>query len=180
MESIKLQPLNDMEKKLAEENHNLLYSFLHRHKYSIEEFYNICVFGYLKGIQVYSRRKDLQSKYQLAFICKRYMQVEIGNYFKTENAKKRKPTETIISLDAEYTETENLYNCTGGKFLEEEIMEKESVKEMMENLSEVQRKIMELKIDGYGNKEVYLLLEIPSSTFYKELNRIKATLEIWR
>lgn len=173
MESIKLQPLTNMEKKLAEENHNLVYSFLHRHGYSIEEFYNIVVFGYLKGIQVYCRRKDLQNKYQLAFICERYMQSEKGNYYRTENAKKRKPAETIISLDADYTETDSIYNCIGGKSVEDELLEVELLKETMENLSEIQREILKLKLEGYSNKEVHLSLEIPTSTYYKELDRIK-------
>ena len=44
MENNKLQPLNDVEKRMSEEHHGLVYSFLHRHGYSIEEFYNICIF----------------------------------------------------------------------------------------------------------------------------------------
>ena len=43
----------------------------------------------------------------------------------------------------------------------------------MENLSEVQRDILKLKLEGYSNKEVHLSLEIPTSTYYKELDRIK-------
>ena len=55
MKNNKLQPLSEIEKHLAEENHDLVYSFLHRHEYSIEEFYNIAIFGLLKGIQNYCR-----------------------------------------------------------------------------------------------------------------------------
>lgn len=46
---MKLEKLTETEKKFAEENHNLVYGFLHKNGYSIESFYNIVVFGYLKG-----------------------------------------------------------------------------------------------------------------------------------
>lgn len=177
MENIRLQPLTEIERRWAEEYHELVYSFLRGNGYSIEEFYNVAILGYLKAIQTYSRREDLRNKYQLATICGHYMRAEIKDHFREQNAQKRKPMETIISLDANYTETEDFYNLVGGKSVEDELMEAEQIAEMLENLSEVQRDIMKLKLEGYGNKEVYLLLEIPSSTFYKELNRIKLTLE---
>ena len=173
MDNIRLQPLNDVEKRMSEEHHGLVYSFLHRHGYSIEEFYNICIFGYLKAIQTYNRREDLRKKYQLAFICEQYMRAEVKDHFRVQNAQKRKPTETIISLDANYTETDNLYNLVGGKSVEDELMDSELLEELLENLSEVQRDILKLKLEGLSNKEVHLSLEIPTSTYYKELDRIK-------
>lgn len=177
MERYKLEKLTEVEKKLAEENHNLVYAFLHTYNYSIEMYYNIVIFGYLKGIQVYSRREDLRKKYDMPFICWQYMRAEIGNHFRTETMQKRKPMENIISLDADYATEENLYNCIGGKTLEEEALEEETVLELLEKLSEVQRKIAEMKMDGYGNKEIFLLLEMPESTFYKEMNRIKTVVK---
>lgn len=176
MENIKLQKLTEQERMEAEKNHSLVYSFLHRHKYSIEDFYNVVIFGYLKGIQVYFRREDLQEKFQLAFICEQYMRAEIGNHFKMENSQKRRPTETIISLDSDYAEDVNFYNCIGGKSSEAEVMEMLFVKELMDMLTESQRKIVELKVNGYNNSETCMLLEMPSSTFYKEMQRIKGIL----
>ena len=172
MENNKLQPLNNVEKRMSEEHHGLVYSFLHRHNYSIEEFYNIVIFGYLKGIQTHNRKEELHI-YPLAFICEQYMRAEITNHFRIQNAQKRKPTETIISLDADNTEAANLYNLVGGKSVEDELMESELLKELLENLSEVQCDILKLKLEGFSNKEVYLALEIPTSTYYKELDRIK-------
>lgn len=174
---MKLEKLTESEKKFAEENHNLVYGFLHRYKYSIEEYYNIVIFGYLKGVQVYHRRKDLQSKYDFPFIAWQYMRSEIGHHFESENTQKRKPLESIISLDTKHEEMENFYNIVGGKSAEGDVMEKMLIVDIMNNLSEVQRKITELKIRGYDNKEVYLLLKIPSSTYYKELQRMKSVID---
>ena len=173
-----LQPLTELERSQATENHNLIYSFLHRHGYDVENFYDVVIFGYLKGIQTYNRRKDLRNKYQLAFICERYMSAEIGNHFRAENAQKRKPTEKMISLDADYAESENFYNCTYGKIAdpESEIMGEVLMDQLLECLTESQREIVKRKIVGYDNKEILLLLEIKPSTYYKEARRIKSIL----
>lgn len=174
MEKHKLQPLTVTEKRMSEENHNLVYNFLHRYGYSIESYYNIAIFGYLKAVQIYNRRKDLQEKYDFPFIAWQYMRSEIGNNTRTENSQKRKPTEGIISLDVEYAEMENLYNAVGGKSAEDDVLEDELLNDIMENLSDLQRKIAQLKINGYSNKEVYVIVGMQPSTYYKEMKRIRA------
>ena len=172
----KLEPLTDFERKFATENHNLVYDFLHRHGYSLEIYYDVAIFGFLKAVQIYNRRKDLRNKYAFPFISQQYMRSEIGNHCRMGDAKKRKPSGTLVSLDAE---TENLYNCigvVGGKSPESEIMAMERMTEMLSSLSDTQRKIAELKVDGYSSKEIYSALEIKPSTYYVEVNRIKKVL----
>lgn len=173
-----IQALTVYEQMEVERNHDLVYSFLRRNGYSIEDYYNIAIWGYIKAVQVYHRRKDLRSKCNLEFVCNQYMRAEISNYRRVESAKKRKPAEIILSLDADYDNEENLYNYIGGKTLEAEYMEMEQLKEMLEKLSIIQRKIAELKMEGYCNREVFLMLEIKPSTYYKELQRIKKVLEV--
>ena len=139
----------------------------------------MAIFGFLKAVQIYNRREDLRNKYAFPFISQQYMMSEIGNHFRMENVKKRKPSETIVSLDAEYLETENLYNCIGvigGKSPESEILAMERVTELLNSLSDTQRKIAELKVDGYSSKEIYSALEMKSSTYYVEVQRIKKVL----
>lgn len=84
-----------------------------------------------------------------------------------------------MSLDADYAETQNLYNCTDGKSYEpeKEIMVAETLTELLENLTDIQRKITEMKLIGHTNKETYLILEIKPSTYYKELQRIRSAVE---
>lgn len=177
MEKIKLQPLSRQEQTFAENNHNLVYSFLYKHRYSIEEYYNVVIFGYLKAVQIYHRREDLRKKYDFPFICWQYMRSEIKDYHRGEDAKKRQPVEIIISLDAEYAESEDIYNCMGGKSVEDELMETAELLELLENFSEQQKDILKLKLDGYSNKDICALLEIQASSFYYQMNRIKAILE---
>lgn len=175
-----MEPLTDFERKFATENHNLVYDFLHRHGYSLEKYYDVAIFGFLKAVQIYNRREDLREKYAFSFISQQYMRAEIGNHRRTETAKKRKPSGTLISLDAEYAEMENLYNyigATGGKSPESEMMAMEQITEMLSSLSDTQRKIAVLKVDGYNNREIYSALEIKPSTYYVEIKRIKNVLK---
>lgn len=179
MGNYKLEPLTELERKFATENHNLVYDFLHRHGYSLENYYDVAIFGFLKAVQIYNRREDLRNKYSFPLISQQYMRSEIGNYCRTEDAKKRKPSGTLVSLDAEYEGTENLYNCIGvadGKSPESEIVAMERMTEMLNSLSDIQRKIAELKVDGYSSKEIYSALGMRPSTYYVEVNRIKKVL----
>ena len=179
LKNFKLKPLSNYERKFAEENHNLVYDFLHKHGYSLENYYDVEIFGFLKAVQIYNRREDLREKYSFPFISQQYIRSELGNHCRMEEAKKRKPSGSLVSLDAEYAETENLYNCigiVGGKSPESEIVAMEQMKEMLSSLSDTQRKIAELKIDGYSSKEIYSALEIKPSTYYVEVNRIKKVL----
>ncbi len=175
MKGHKLQPLRKSEKIYAEENHNLVYGFLHRYGYSIEEYYNVVIFGYLKAVQVYHRREDLQEKCDFAFISWQYMRAEIGNHFRMENSKKRKPEEKVSSLN--YSDMENMTCSVNGKSPEADVIENLLLETVLDNLKGIQREIVRLKISGYSNKEIYMLLGIPSSTYYKELQRIRIAVE---
>lgn len=176
MENYKLSPLTESEKAYATANHKLIYSFLRKFKYNMEDYYNIAVIGYLRAVQVYLRREDLRKQYSFQCISFQCMRSEIGNYIKAMNTQKRKPIEPLISLDAEYDDMESLYNCIGGKSLESEIMEAESMAELLENFSDIQKNIIILRMEGYDNKEICALLEIGATTFYKELRKIKNSL----
>lgn len=173
MERHKLQPLNDHEKKFAEENHGLVYSYLRRNGYSIEEYYDIVVFGYLKAVQLYHRKEDLK-KYSFAQVSWLSMKSEISNHFTIEKALKRKPAEAIVSLDAEYADGENLYNTVGGKSFVINILDDDFVERALNHLSDSQRKMTRLKMDGYNNKEVCVLMDITQTVYYSEMRRIKA------
>lgn len=179
LSNYKLKPLTDFERKFATENHNLVYDFLHKCGYNLEIYYDIAIFGFLKAVQIYNSREDLQDKFAFPFISQQYMRSAIRNHCRMENAKKRNPSGTLVSLDAEYAEMENLYNCisvVGAKSPESEIVAMERMAEMLDSLSDTQRKIAELKIDGYDSKEIYSVLEMKPSTYYLEVKRIKRIL----
>ena len=171
MEKNTSKPLTEQERKFAEENHNLIYGFLHTYGYSIEDFYNTAVFGYLRAVEVYHRKEKYKGNYNFSSVAYQYMRAEISNHLRMQNAKKRKPSEKNLSL-----ESENIQNKTSEKSPEQKLMEAETLTEILESMTELQRKITGMKMDGYENKEIFLILDMSQSTYYKELQRIKAAL----
>lgn len=176
MKNHTLSPLTETEKKFAEQNHGLVYDFLHKHGYSIEEYYNVAIFGYLKAVQIYHRRKDLQDKYAFPFIGQQYMRSEIKDYFRTQDTQKRKPVEVVVSIDADCPD-EAFYKSMGRKSAEADVLDKLLYDNVLKGLSESRRKIVLLKVNGYNDKEVYSIMGIPSSTYYKEMQRIRAVIK---
>ena len=87
-----MERMSDIERKFAEENHNLVYSFLHSNKYNIEDFYSIAVMGYLKAVQAYIKDGNIKGNYSFSCIAWLYMKSEIrlfqsGKQTETNNRK---------------------------------------------------------------------------------------------
>lgn len=177
MENMRLEKLTEVERQFAEKNHNLIYGFLHKRGYSVEEYYQIAVFGFLKAVEIYHRKPDIAEKYSFPYIAWQYMRAEIKDHIKMENSIKRKPAENIVSLDVEVEDMENLYNIVGGKSVELTMLENMSMNDLLDYLSDIQRKIALYKMDGFSNREICFILEMSSSTFYGEMKRIKSILE---
>lgn len=154
----RLKPFTEEEKMLAENNHDLVYQFLKSHNYSMEDYYNTVVFGYLKGIQKYCRYVGNNTENNLDGICWNCMRSEIKSHFKMETAKKRQPAEIIIKKIPS---------------AEEEVLVTEILKSVMENLTVRQQNIIALKLLGYSNAEICLMMEISKSSFYRELENIR-------
>lgn len=173
MKNHTLSQLTEQEKRFAEQNHGLVYDFLYKRGYSIEEYYNVVIPGYLKAVQIYHRKVDLRNKYAFPFISQQYMRAEIKDYFRTQEAQKRKPVEVVISIDVDCPD-EAFYKSTGRKSAEADVLEKMLFDTVLKGLSENRRKIVLLKVNGYNDKEVYSMMGIPSSTYYKEMQRIRA------
>ena len=154
----RLKPFTEEEKRLAENNHDLVYQFLKAHNYSMEDYYNIVVFGYLKGIQKYCRYVGNSAGNNLDGICWNCMRSEMKSHFKMETAKKRQPAEMTIKKIPS---------------AEEEVLVTEILKSVMENLTIRQQNIITLKLLGYSNAEICLMMEMSKSSYYRELDYIR-------
>lgn len=160
----RLKTFTEEEKRLAEKNHDLVYQFLRAHSYSMEDYYNIVVFGYLKGIQKYCRYVGNNTGKNLDGICWNCMRSEMKSHFKMETAKKRQPTEIIM---------------TKVSSAEDEVIALEILKSVMENLTIRQQNIITLKLLGYSNTEICLMMEMSKSSYYRELENIISSQYLW-
>ena len=80
------------------------------------------------------------------------------SHFKLETAKKRQPAEVIIKKIPS---------------AEDEVIALEIFKSVMENLTVRQQNIITLKLLGYSNTEISLMMEMSKSSYYRELENIR-------
>ena len=178
-----LHPLTDEQKAFAENNHNLVYQFLHRKNYSIEEYYNVVVLDYVMACQMYLEREDLQEKYAFPVIAYMRMNSAISNHFKAKNCQCRKPEQGMESLEQLHDPESGTGKEPAADNLDtlEKIIQAEQDEDFIENilllLSERQGKIVLYLMDGYKEQEIYKFLGIGRKIYRSDMEEIKDTLE---
>lgn len=117
----------------------------------------VITISFIVGLIVLVGTTDLN----LDGICWNCMRSEMKSHFKMETAKKRQPTEIIM---------------TKVSSAEDEVIALEILKLVMENLTIRQQNIITLKMLGYSNTEICLMMEISKSSYYRELENIRQML----
>ena len=178
-----LHPLTEEQKAFAEIYHNLVYQFLRRKNYSIEEYYNVVILDYVMACQMYLEREDLQEKYDFPIIAYMRMNSAISNYFKAMNCQCRKSEHGIVSME-ELTDSKS---GTGKEPASdnldtlEKIIQAEQDEHFMENilllLPERQGKIVLYLMDGYKEREIYKFLGIGRKIYQSDMKEIRDALE---
>lgn len=178
-----LHPLTEEQKAFAEIYHNLVYQFLRRKNYSIEEYYNVVILDYVMACQMYLEREDLQEKYDFPIIAYMRMNSAISNYFKAMNCQCRKSEHGIVSME-ELTDSKSGTGkepASDNLDVLERIIQSEQDVQFMENilllLPERQGKIVLYLMDGYKEREIYKLLGIGRKIYRSEMEKIKDALE---
>ena len=89
--------MTDEQRKLAEDNHNLIYAFLNRRGMDSDEWYGAAAVGLCHAAITYD-----PAKYTFATYAYRCMLSEIAHDITTATRAKRTPPEPVASLDYEY------------------------------------------------------------------------------
>lgn len=82
-----MKPMTDEQRNLAEENHDLVYKFLKENHLSVDQYYDVVIFGYLCAVQEYCEKLELQ-RYKFSTIAWKLMMHELSNYQKYLLSKK--------------------------------------------------------------------------------------------
>lgn len=150
-------------KKLAEENHKLIYWFCWKNHLDIEEWYDIIAIGYMKGINSYDETKGVELSTYLSKIMKNeYLMV-----LRLKQAKSRIPEAEIFSLEFEFgigngsnkeKNDANMYDIISDKNsdFEERICLKIDLEKALKNIKikDRYRRIYGLRIKGYTYIEI--------------------------
>lgn len=141
-----MKPLTKQQKKLVEENHNLIYGFAKSRKLDIDHYYDILAIGLCKAAKIYDEDQCKFSTF--AYRC---MEIEIYAYWK-RNIKKYGTIEEIALCDNHY-----MYkNGFGIKTLSTHdiVVNNIIVSAFLNTLSKKEKTIIELIMNGLQQKEI--------------------------
>lgn len=93
-----MAPLNDEEKKFAEENHNLIYPILRRFNRPLDD-YDLAAEAYVKAVRTWFKRPELREKYAFATIFSNAMRGVLSNETSNLTAEKR-VAPVLVYIDA--------------------------------------------------------------------------------
>lgn len=146
-------PWTDERNIFATDHHGLVYSFLRNNYLSEDDYYDIVIFGYLKAVEDYFNKPELQ-QYSFATIAWKAMLRSLSRHYKSENCLKRKAD--VVSLNVSFID--------GGRPLEETISESHPLMLQLETklllhdlagrVSRQQMDMVRLKSSGYGIREI--------------------------
>lgn len=94
-------PLTPKEATFAAENHALVLRFLKDNHLPENEYYDVVIFGYLRAVKRYFSEKAL-ANYKFSTIAWNCMRVDLINFHKAQNRKKRNAE--VISIHSELYE----------------------------------------------------------------------------
>lgn len=147
--------ITEEQKKLAEENHNLIYRFLSKYNLSIDEYYDIAAIGLCKAAMTFDESKSKFSTY--AFKC---MYMIMLHEKRKEKWQKAIPKDKLMYAQAEFendngSDTNSFFNLIPSDIdIERDVTLKDTIKKAFESLNERDRNVVRLLINGYKQREV--------------------------
>lgn len=126
MDGKDMAKLTQEQSKLVEENHNLIYGFLHKYNLEYEEWYDLCAIGLINAAMTYKvTNKDNANFSTYAYKC---MFTCMSNELRNKDRLCRRYND-LISLDYEYDNNKgdiyNLHELISNNYLvDEEVIDK--------------------------------------------------------
>ena len=84
-----LHPLTEEQRIFAEKHHDFIYQYLNGRHLNIEDYYDTAVFGYLKAVQDYLEKPELQ-QYRFSTIARIAMRDALATECKKQNRPMRR------------------------------------------------------------------------------------------
>ena len=164
--------MTDEQRKLASENHNLIYSFLNRYNFDPEEYYGLAAIGLCKAAKLYDESKGNFSTYAY-----RSMLNNIKHDLLYKSRSKRIPENLIDYYNSEFCNDngeiiEYLSLLTSDIDIEKEVLAKIVVETYMNELTDRDRLVLRLLSDGYTHMEIGEIVGISRNTVRKIRDRI--------
>lgn len=144
--------MNERQKRLVEENHNLIYFCLKKYDLSESEFYDIAAIGLIKAAKAYNEQEIKFSTFAVNCIGN-----EIKKEYKKRTLKRKIPYDKVVSANKNMGQSLNDYYTiiqNGNENLEEKVCTEDLIKKITRKLDDRKKKIMIMLIDGYKMSDI--------------------------
>lgn len=163
--------MTDEQKKLITDNHQLIYSFLHRYEYDPEEYYDLAAIGLCNAARLYDESKGAFSTYAY-----KAMLNAINRELIFKSRTKRIPEHLIISYDCETCNEEGevidfLSLIPSTTNIEKEVLAKVTVESYMDELNDRDRLVLVLLEQGFNTIEISKIIGVSRTTIRKIRDR---------
>lgn len=148
-----LRPMTQEEREFAEQKHDLVIDFLRYRRLSVNDFYDIVIFGYLSAVQQYFRNPPVGVDFKaMAFRAMKDAVLRDGEY----HARAKRCGITVSLDDVELTDhRQDTEQRIEGKALLEQAASVATLNEA---------KIIRFLLDGFALHEAARFLKIPRAT----------------
>lgn len=172
------RPLTAEEREFAKNHHNLIFTYCHKNKLPLEDWYDILVIPYLQSAKKYMETEKLHN-YSFMAILFQDLHRAYGNYYRDLNRQCRMPEGGFTSLDLKIDDSKKEDEYIGEWWIdrkqdvEQEIIDKAMLLDIMENLNEIQQKILNMLLQDYLRQDIKKNLGIGQRTFRSNMEEIE-------
>ena len=145
----KVEKLTDNQRKLVEENHNLIYKIIYDNKLDVEEWYDILAIVLCNAAMLYDPDRDIKFS---TYAC-RSMKNEIYKQIELSKAQHRIPTDKIYSFNRTINDDDGKKEfvewLADNRSFEDDILDIERFKKGLLKLKPRDQQVILMLIDGY-------------------------------
>ena len=146
-------PLTPEQRLFAEEHHDLVYKFLRKKQLSIDEFYDVVIFAYLRSVRCFLTEPKLK-QYSFTTISWKMMNGAVSNYYISQKT----PKHNALVLSLHTIPYEGCYALEETisapnphmRQLEEQLL----LHDLAKRVSRQQMNIVHLKSCGYNDRDI--------------------------
>lgn len=171
----RLHEMTPLQRQFADEHQDTVFRFLSHKNLSVEDYYDIVIFGYLQAVQEYDENPAL-ARFQFNTIAWTKMSDCLGKHFSYENKPKRK------------AHTVSIHTYTSGGLTLDEILpdrrrdlqaqtaDRLFTMEVLSCLTESERQMVHLKADGLTCREIAEIFSTTVHTINGRFRRMRMRL----
>lgn len=167
--------LDENQKRLVEENHNLIYYALGKYRLNPEEYYDILAIGLCKAAIAFDSERSKFSTFAMNIMYTEFLQHD-----RNENANKRKSNKNTFSLNYKLNDPKNEGRiCEFGELLTDGREPFMDVVHMYlpDILTKKELLVCQLSYDGYDQTQIGEKLGVTQSYVSKLLKKARIKLE---